>query len=272
MASNNPSKDKCMALPKAMLCILGEQNANAAPAEEALLRASGFATASIHWSEVASQQRGWTQLLPILDDPALQAWVFAGHPADFTDEILSQTSMLTLAMTRTAPPMTAFVLLGSGEEPALPELLGHIKIFYGNTSFAPKLAALRQKPRPALPRPFHVQAHVDPLIGQWLELGPAEGKSWPGFTVGVVGAEIMAFGVGPRGAIPQKSTLIHPQTGIKGEWADKAFSACAAQNELDRNTACYIKVEGCPSLLFVTAYAEEQKNFAEQDFELLDLF
>lgn len=257
-----------MALPKAMLCVMGE---TAGVPEETLLRASGFATATIHWEEVATVQRGWTQLLPILDDPALQAWVFAGHPADFTDELLSQISMLTLAMTRPAPPMTAFVLLGSGEEPAFPELLGHIRIFYGNTSFAPKLAAARLKPRNALPKPFHVRAHVDPLIGQWLEVGPAAGDAWEGFMAGVVGAETVAFGVGPRGALPQKSTLNYPQCGIKGEWGDQTFSACAAKNTIDADTACFLRVEGCPRVVFVTEYPQETPSDGEQRVCSLEL-
>ncbi len=261
-----------MALPKALLCVLGHETAAEAP-EETLLRASGFATATLPWAEVAAQQRGWTQLFPILNDPALQAWIFAGHPADFTDELLSQMSMLTLSLTRPAPPMTACVLIGSGEEPAFPELMGHVRIFYGNTSFAAKLAAARAKPRPALPRPFHLVAHVDPLIGQWLEVGPAEGKSWEGFMAGVVDAEVTAFGVGPRGLLPQKSTLNYPQCGIKGEWGEYAFSACAARNTVDGESACYMRVEGCPRNVFITDYPEDApENAEEQRLCLLDLF
>ena len=260
-----------MALPKAMICVLGN-DASAEVPEEALLRAVGFATATIHWTEVATVQRGWMQLLPILDDPAVQAWVFAGHPANFTDELLSQISMLTLALTRAAPPMTAFVLLGSGEEPALSELLGHIRIFYGNTSFAPKLAALRHKPRQAQPLPFHVKAHLDPLIGQWLEVGPAATDVWEGFMAGVVDAEITAFGVGPRGAVPQKSTLNYPQCGIKGEWGDQTFSACAAKNSIDADSACYFRMEGCPRLVFVAQYPEDAASNGEQRICSLELF
>ncbi len=260
-----------MALPKAMLCVLGEQNSVDVP-EEALLRASGFATATIHWGEVAAIQRGWTQLLPILDDTALQAWVIAGHPADFNDELLGRIGMLTLAMTRSAPPMTAFVLLGSGEEPALPEWLGHIKMFYGNTSFAPKLAAARLKPRNAPPLPFHVRAHVDPLVGQWLEVGPAVGEVWNGFMAGVVDAQVVAFGVGSRGTLPQKSALNYPQCGIKGEWGGRDFSACAAKNEIGADTACFFRVEGCPRVVFVTEYPEEAISEGEQRVCSLDLF
>jgi hypothetical protein len=260
-----------MALPKALLCVLGE-TANGNVPEEALLRASGFATATLHWGEVANLQRGWTQLLPILDDQAVQAWVFAGHPADFTDEVLSRISMLTLAMTRPAPPVTACVLTGSGEEPAFPELLGHIKVFYGNTSFAAKLAAARMKPASLPQRPFHLAAHVDPLIGQWLEIGPPEGEIWPDFMAGVVDAEVTAFGVGSRGAVPLKSTLHYPQNGIKGQWGEYAFSACAAKDALGAENACYMRVEGCPRIVFITKYPEDKTSEEHRQLRHLDLF
>jgi hypothetical protein len=228
------------------------------PPEEMLLRASGFATATIFWSELTTQQRGWTQLLPVLNDTAVQAWVFSGKPAGFTDELLSQISFLTLALTRPAPPLTAFVLTGGEVEPVVADTLAHIKMFQGNASFAAKLMAARLKPQAEVPRPFHVVAHVDPLLGQWLEIGPAAPDIWQGFMAGVLDAEVIAFGVGPRGQLPQKSVLHYPQCGIKGNWGDQAFTACAAHNEIDGNTACYLRVEGCPQAIFVTAPPKEE--------------
>jgi len=248
-----------MALPKALLCVLGSMTAMTPP-EEVLLRASGFATATVSWRELTAQQRGWTQLLPVLDDAAVQAWVFSGKPAEFTDELLSEISFLTLALTRPAPPLTAFVFTGSGEEPVVADTLAHIKMFQGNASFAAKLMAARLKPQATLPRPFHVVAHVDPLIGQWLEIGPTANDIWQGFMAGVLNGEVIAFGVGPRGQLPQKSVLRYPQCGIKGNWGDQAFTACAARNEIDGNTACYMRVEGCPQAIFVTSPPEEDAS------------
>jgi hypothetical protein len=260
-----------MALPKALLCVLGAQTTAEAP-EEVLLRASGFATATVLWKEVAAQ-RGWMQLVPILNDPAVQAWIFSGHPADFDDELLGRISMLTLALTRPAPPVTACVLTGSGEEPALPDVLGHLKIFHGNSPFAAKLAAARMKPPPSLPRPFHVAAHLDSLTGQWLELGPLTDGCWTGFMAGVVEAELVAFGIGPRGVLPQKSTLNYPQCGIQGDWGGYPFSACAARNELGADQACYIRVEGCPRVLFITDYPDDTQEKGDGQRVLsLDLY
>ncbi|MDR2572990.1 MAG: hypothetical protein LBC94_01370 [Desulfovibrio sp.] len=261
-----------MPLPKALLCVLGPQATNETP-EESQLRASGFATATIFWQEVEAQTRGWMQLLPVLDDEAVLAWVFAGHPADFTDGLLSRISMLTLGLKRQTPPMTAFVLTGSGGEPAFPALLAHIRVFYGNTTFAAKLAAARVKPRQPLPRPFHITAHVDPLVGQWLEVGPPPGDVWQGFMAGVTGAEVEAFGVGSRGAVPQKATLHYPLCGIKGDWGDVPFSACAAKNEIGRDAACYMRVDGSPKTLFITDYPEDEKKIgSDRKMLTLELF
>jgi len=248
-----------MALPKALLCLLGKSAPETAP-EEAALRAVGFATASIAWKEVTAQRNGWTQLLPILEEPAVQAWVFAGKAEDFTAEVLSYMALLTLALRRPKLPVTACVLSDGGKEPEFTDLLGHVRVFSEAPSFAARLVAMRLKP-PALSRPtFHVDAHVDPLIGLWLEVGPAQGEVWQGFMAGVLDAEVNAFGVGPRGTVPQKAALEYPQCGIKGEWGGKAFTACAAKNAIDGDAACYMRVEGAPQAIFVTTHPDDEEQ------------
>jgi hypothetical protein len=242
-----------MALPKALLCLLGKSGATA---EEDALRAAGFATASITWEEIAAQRNGWTQLLPILEEPAVQAWVFAGAAEDFTAEVLSRMALLTVALRRPKLPVTACVLSGSGPEPEFPDVLGHVRVF-SDASFAARLAAIRLKP-PVLSQPdFHVAAHLDPLIGLWLEVGPGPGAVWRGFMAGVLDGEVTAFGAGPRGTVPQKTTLTYPQCGIKGDWGGRAFTACAAKNVIDGDTACYMRVEGEPRAVFVTAHPDD---------------
>ncbi len=216
-----------MPLPKALLCLLENSPPENTP-EEAALRAAGFATASITWKEVSARRNGWAQLIPVLEEPAVQAWVFAGRPEEFTEEVICRISLLSLALRRPTLPVTACVLSSSGEEPEFPDLLGHVRVFAANAGFAPRLAALRLKP-PSLARPdFHLRVYGDPLLGLWLEAGPPQGEVWQGFMAGVAEGEVTAFGVGPRGAVPQKTTLEYPQCGIKGTWGDRDFSACAA--------------------------------------------
>jgi hypothetical protein len=104
---------KIMALPKAVLCLLGDEPAD--PTEEAVIRSTGFATFSITWKELDAVPNGWIQLLPPLDDPTVAAWAVAGRPGDFTASVRSKIALLTLGLERQAPPATAFVLTGEGE-------------------------------------------------------------------------------------------------------------------------------------------------------------
>jgi hypothetical protein len=136
-----------------------------------------------------------------------------------------------------------------------------LSVFSPGQAFAGKLMAARyMKKKTPSPLPLHIASHLDPLIGLWLEIGPPIGESWHGCMVGLLHAEITAFGVGSRGCIPQKSVLEYPQFGIKGNWGEHPFDACAARNTLDTETSCYMRVEGAPSAVFVTKYPEVEDS------------
>lgn len=246
-----------MALPKALLCSLGEYTADT---EEAKLRQAGFATATVRWSELLNQTNDWMQLAEVLDEPAVQAWVFAGSPEDVTEDLLCRMSLLMLTLKRETQPGTAFVLCEEGNIPTLSPLLSHIGVYHSLDSFAARLMAARFRPGTQLALPFHIRAVLNPMIGLWLELAPDENEAQPDFVAGVLNAEITAFGVGPRGAIPAKSTLSFPMLGIEGTCRYTPFSACAAQNALDERTACFCKVSGIPAGIFLGKYPHEDKN------------
>lgn len=90
-----------MPLPKALLCALGDHS----PAtEEAGLRRAGFATAVLHWKDLADKTNDWMQLAAVLDDPAVQAWVLTGEAADFTEDLLCRVALLALALDRPTQP------------------------------------------------------------------------------------------------------------------------------------------------------------------------
>lgn len=249
-----------MPLPKALLCALGDHS----PAtEEAGLRRAGFATAVLHWKDLADKTNDWMQLAAVLDDPAVQAWVLTGEAADFTEDLLCRVALLALALDRPTQPGTALVLYGKGPTPALPPLLEHVRICGPQDPFAARLMAARFKPGIALTTPMHIRAVPDPVLGLWLEVAPSAGSAQADFSVGVLEAEITAFGVGPRGAIPARSRMDYPVRGVKGELAGRGFSACAAKNELNEATACYCRVDGIPRGVFLGAYLTEAGQNAE---------
>ena len=99
-------------------------------------------------------------------------------------------------------------------------------------------------------------------------MAPPDGERWEGFMAGVTGAKVVAFGVGPRGIIPDKSTLEFPMFGIQGDFREVPFSACAAKNTLDRDTSCYLCVDGEPESLFCTSYPEDEPGRPVMFFDL----
>lgn len=249
-----------MPLPKALLCALGEYPAHV---EEAKLRQAGFATAVLRWKELAEQTNDWMQVAEVLEEQAVQAWVLAGEPADFSEDLLCRLTLLALALRRGTQPGTALVLCEEGPAPAVPALMEHVTIYRSPDPFAAKLMAARFKPGVELATPLHLRPLLDPMIGLWLEVAPPAGQSQPDFTVGVLGAEILAFGVGPRGVIPAKSKLTYPVLGVKGELEGRSFCACAARNGLNADTACYCKVEGIPRGVFLGRYLPEAEDSEE---------
>ena len=239
-----------MIFPKAVLCQLGEGGGD----EEAQLRSVGFATGSIGWKEIDMQRNGWIQLLPVLEDPAVLAWVIAGEPDDFTPAIRSQIALLTLAMRREKPLLVALRLQSEGAFVDVPPALAQVLLFKPADAFAAKLMALRVRPRPAPELPFVCLPHLDPLLGLWLEVSPPLGARQEDFMIGVFGGEISAFGVGPSGVVPEKSSLHYPQLGIRGDIGGREFFACAAKNALGEGVSCYLRLEGFPEGVFLTRY------------------
>ena len=239
-----------MPLPKALICVLGNYSAHS---EESKLRQAGFATAVLHWKELDNRANDWMQLTEILDDIAVQAGVIAGEPAEFTEDMLCRITLLALSLTRANQPCTAFVLYEKDPAPILPPVMNHVKIWHSQEPFS-------------LFMPFHVRALLDPMVGLWLEITPAAGQM-EGFTVGVLGAEIPAFGVGPLGTIPNKSLLAYPVLGVRGTLNSIPFSACTARNELTDSMACYCKVDGIPRGVFLGGYLNEAEN--ERDVTLV---
>ena len=248
-----------MPLPKALLCVLGDYSAHL---EESKLRQAGFATAVLHWKELANRTNDWMQLTDVLDDISVQAWVIAGEPAEFTENTLCLITLLALSLRRESQPGTAFVLCGSGPAPILPPVMSHVRIWHSQEPFAARLVAARFKPGNNLSTPFHVRALLNPMIGLWLEIAPAEGQM-AGFTAGVLEANIPAFGVGPLGAIPNKSQLAYPVLGVQGTLKARQFSACAAKNALTESIACYCKVDGIPQGVFLGNYLDETEKERE---------
>lgn len=255
-----------MALPKSLLCVLGDNDYEA----ERLLRAAGFATALLHWKELAAQPGAWMELAAILEDPAVYNLVVAGDGAAFSSEALARLSLIKLGLSR-QEGLSLAIVTPEPESLELPEVLADSLLFKPGAPLGAKLMARRFQPdsKGGYKAPFFIKSHLDPLIGLWLEIAPRY-DSWCGFMLGVTGAEITAFGVGPGGVIPQKSTLAYPMLGIKGDIAGEAFSACAAKNTLSESESCFCRIDGIPTGVFVAGYPDDS-SVPEMRFPMLKL-
>lgn len=247
-----------MALPQAVLFILGDESLG--HPVEAELRAVGFAPFPVTWKELDAYPNAWIQILEPLDDPGVVAWVIVGKAADFTESVRAKVAMLTLALRRKNPPATAFVLTdGEGFED-VPYAMNHIHIYRPGQKYAAKLLVTTIKPQSFSPLHFHVKAHVVPLVGAWLEVGPPDDETWYGFTAAVTHAKIVGFGIGPRGAIPKKSKLQFPILGIEGTLGDLPFSGCAAKDELSSEVSCYMRLDGVPGNVLCLDYPDDDQS------------
>ena len=244
-----------MSLPKALLISLGEYGAEI---EEAKLRSAGFATATIAWKELVAQVNDWMQLSSVLQDATIAALVVAGEIKHFDQEVLAKISLLLLSLCNRKPPVAAFVFCEEGGCD-LPNTLSHVKVFHSLDSFGAKLMAERFKARSEVwEPPFSVKSHLDPIIGLWLEVATESRNGQQDYLIGVTDAKVVAFGLGVRGTIPAKSSLSFPLLGIEGSIQDVPFSACASQDALTDANACYCKIEGIPSGVFIGRYPKPE--------------
>ena len=136
-------------------------------------------------------------------------------------------------------------------------LRGADVLFGSGTGIGAKLVAkVHASPKP-LSTEYHLDIYGNEQIGQWFEARPAQ-SSWPGVMFGVAGAEITFHAVGPAGSLPSKTVLNYPMQGLKLEMGDREYIAWAAQNELNPETAYFVKVEGYPESIVFGPYSTEE--------------
>lgn len=205
------------------------------------------------------EKAAWSELGALLcdaDKPA-DLWVVAGRTADF-DTIsvrygLSLAAAMALGRDGGPPAMLVLHLDGDGHSLDLPTLFGNGQRLDGRAStWAAKVVAMAHKrPAPA-PVDFYINVIGHPMIGTWVEVGPTEGDTWRGALMGVSGeGEVLHQAVGPRGQLPERTTLNYPSTGIKADVAGEAFTASSVRNTIGAGESYYAKISGHPGKLIV---------------------
>lgn len=101
-------------------------------------------------------------------------------------------------------------------------------------------------------------------LGQWFEIGPRVG-SWPGVIFGVSGgdATITFQAVGPKGRLPERSTLEFRQEGLLVKGGGRDFAAWSVRNEVGRDFSYFARVKGLPECILFMPWSEDDEAFAE---------
>lgn len=155
------------------------------------------------------------------------------------------------------------VLLWNSVAPAidmLPQLLQQTTVVEEATSSWPaKVVARANLPGKAAAPDYRLNVLGDERLGQWFEIGPRE-EPWRGVVLGVHGgggAEINFQAVGPKGILPEKTTLEYAQQGLKIQAGNREFTAWAVRNEIASDTSYFARIKGCPEAILFMPYADD---------------
>ena len=194
---------------------------------------------------------------PLLDPEKADAWCVASGPEELrAREIRYGLSMLVLDVLSERPGLPSFLLSEGPVPEELPHALRRLEPVDASASgWAARLLAGLQRFRPAPGGPYRLSAHAHEFIGQWFEIGPAEGE-WKGAVLGVDQGEITHHGVGPSGFPPERSVVEYPLRGLKMEVGGTEFTAWAVQNTIGPGESYYVKVVGQPGRLALGEHPE----------------
>jgi hypothetical protein len=193
----------------------------------------------------------------LLGDKAPDVWLVAGEQADFTAPGTRYALSMVAAMVREADgaPVTACLGLdGPLAEDALPSLLREAeRLDAGDFGWAGKLLSARRR---STEEDFRLSVIAQRLIGQWVEVGPAQGE-WQGAMIGASsGGKVTFQAVGEKGQLPEKAVLEYPLEGLQAELAGTTFTAWAVQNKIGPDQSYFVRLEGQPERLILGQHPE----------------
>jgi len=170
-------------------------------------------------------------------------------------------SLLTIAVQQKKGLNFPIVILKLPEDSLnsemLPDPMKNLEILsLSIQDIGPELISQKHKSSVLREREYHIGVHVNPIYGQWFEVGPVNSTWKKGSIFGVKGAEITFQGVGNRGVLPQECTLESPVEGIKVTTRTDEYIAWIIQNEINKDTSHFIQVKGDPSAIILGEHVE----------------
>jgi hypothetical protein len=198
-----------------------------------------------------------------LIDPAVAIWLILGSAEELlASDNLYGLSLLTIAVQAQRGHHFPIMILQTQGQLIEPDQLstplkGANVMMTSDTGLGAKIVAkVHTAPTPISPE-YHLDIYANEKIGQWFEILPVS-SSWPGVMFGVSDGEIAFHAVGPKGQLPTKTVLNFPMQGLKLQMGEKDYLAWATQNELDRETSYFVKVDGNPASIIFGPYSTDE--------------
>ncbi len=144
-------------------------------------------------------------------------------------------------------------------EAALPSLMAQAELLLESGATWPaKIVAKANVPAKVVPAEFRLDVLGNERLGQWFEIGPVSG-AWSGVVFGVTGTDVQINfqAVGPKGALPDKTSLEFAQEGLQIKTGGRDFTAWAVRNEVGPDASYFARVKGSPEAILFMPYAEE---------------
>ncbi|MEO7031574.1 MAG: hypothetical protein ABI351_05685 [Herbaspirillum sp.] len=228
----------------------------------AQLKRYGLASQGHFWDDNPSKV-SWRIALAALEEAHADMWLILVDSTELAKpSIRYGLSLMALAVREQRGASFPIVLLSQAATIATSELPPALQrssnLSETASSWMAKIvAAVNLKTSVSTPE-YHLNVLGDERLGQWFELGPWTGN-WNGIIFGVTGAdaEIDFQATGPRGALPEKSTLEFAQQGLQIQAGEQQFTAWALRNAIKAETSYFARVKGCPQAILFMPYGED---------------
>ena len=233
-----------------------------------LLKRYGLDCKGHFWAD-APEKMAWRLAADALQEARADTWlVLIDDEAIKKPSIRYALSLMAGALNQQRGLQFPIITLWNSTPPAnaaLPQLMRRADVLLESTSTWPaKIVAKVNMVAKTQFLDYRFDVLGDDRLGQWFEVGPVEGV-WDGVVFGVTGegAEITFQAVGPKGVLPEKSTLEFAQEGMLIKAGENDFTARAVRNKVTPGESYFARVKGCPAAVLFMPYSDDSDISAD---------
>jgi hypothetical protein len=205
-------------------------------------RTYGLAAGGHFWTDDLAKL-AWAGARSELTHPDTGAWVILGPEGPLAPTVRQGLALLALAAQAAKGPDFPVFLLGPSPEDLPTPLKGARPFKAGDPALPVKLVAAANKPAAPAAGEYRLDLYPTQGLGLWFEVGPGPGRTWAGALFGVSGGAVDAHGVGPRGQLPERSTVEFPMKGLQLELGGLPHTAWAVRNALEDDQSYFVRVK-----------------------------